>query len=71
LAIGIGGQDKPLQRFAQLLDLSYRVELLSLQVDRLLRVTDEFVRLFGAGVKWSTIPIGWEGSLPRTCLRPR
>ena len=39
------------------------VELLGLQVDRLLRVTDEFVRHRAAGVKWASYPL-WMGGQP-------
>ena len=77
-SVGIRGDNEPLQSCAQLLDLDAQlfelplhVELLGLQVDRLLRVNDEFVRHWAAGVKWPSIPTGWEASLPRTCLRPR
>ena len=74
-SVGIRGDNEPLERCAQLLDLDAQllelplhVELFGLQVDRLLRVSDEFVRHWAAGVKGPSIPSGWEGSLPSTCL---
>ena len=77
-AVGIGGQDEPLPRRAQLLDLEAQ------PVERLLQRLDvpepperstssavaEVVRHRAGGVKWPSIPMRREASLPRTRLPP-